>query len=92
MSSIKQRITKLEKIAEKKEIEKRCDGILKDKRIELLISQKEFAGIKSKLVKRNVTNKYLDYVEKHIKKIDLHYQTITVNGEDVPVRFVTKGD
>jgi hypothetical protein len=92
MSDIKRRISRLEKLAEESEIKKRCDSILKDRRLELLITQKEFYGIKAKLKKVNVTNNYLDYVETHINKIDQHYKIITVNGEDVPVRFVTKGE
>jgi len=91
MSDIKRRISRLEKLAEESEIKKRCDSILKDRRLELLITQKEFYGIKAKLKKVNFTNDYLDYVETHLNKIDPHLQTITVNGEDVPVHFQTRG-
>lgn len=92
MSDIKRRITRLEKLAEKSEIEKRCTSLLQDERINFLVGQSEFYGLKAKLKKGNVTNDYLDYIEKHLNKIDPHLQTITVNGEDVPVRFITKGD
>lgn len=92
MSDIKRRLNKLENQVKKDEIEKRCMSLLQDERINYLVGQNEFYGLKAKLKKGNVNNDYLDYVEKHLNKIDPHLQTITVNGEDVPVRFVTKGD
>lgn len=71
----------------------RCKALLKDQRLEILMYEKEFYGVKKKLVHwEEITPEYLDYVETHIKKIDPHYQIITVNGEDVPVKFVTKSD
>ena len=72
------------------EFENRCKAILKDDRIEILMYQKEFYGIKKKLLDRKVTLEYLDYVEKHINNIDPHIQVLTVNGEDVPVEFTTR--
>lgn len=92
MSDIKRRISRLEKLAEESEIKKRCASLLQDERINFLVGQSEFYGLKAKLKKGSVTNDYLDYVETHINKIDQHYKIITVNGEDVPVRFVTKGE
>lgn len=72
------------------ELENRCKALLKDERIEILMYQKEFYGIKNKLKKLSITPEYLEYVEKHIKNIESYVQIITVNGEDVPVKFTTK--
>ena len=45
-------------------------------------------------VMRGMGDKSVDAViiENHLKNIDPHYQTITVNGEDVPVHFQTRGN
>lgn len=72
------------------EIENRCKKLLRDSRIDIMMYQKEFYGIKKKLLDRKVTLEYLDYVEKHINNIDPHIQVLTVNGEDVPVQFTTR--
>ena len=72
------------------ELETRCKKLLRDSRIDIIMYQKEFYGIKKKLLDRKVTPEYLDYVEKHINNIDPHIQVLTVNGEDVPVEFTTR--
>ena len=72
------------------ELETRCKKLLRDSRIDIIMYQKEFYGIKKKLLDRKVTPEYLYYVEKHINNIDPHIQVLTVNGEDVPVEFTTK--
>jgi len=75
---------------------RRTDKLKNDNRIETLMEQKEFSGARVKLNKmirdKEYNIEYIDYVEEHINKIEPHYQTITVNGEDVPVYFQTKGD
>jgi len=69
----------------------RIERLLKDARLDVLIyTDSRFYGAKAKLKKGNVTDNYLDDLEKHIKNIDPHIQVLTVNGEDVPVEFTTR--
>lgn len=71
----------------------RIERLLKDARLDVLIyTDSRFYGAKAKLKKGNVTDDYLDDLEKFIKNIDPHVEIIQVNGENVPVEFITKKD
>jgi hypothetical protein len=73
-------------------MKQRIKQILSDPRFEILIyTDSRFYGAKLKLKNNHVTDDYLSDIENHLKFIDPHYQTITVNGEDVPVHFQTRG-
>ena len=70
----------------------RIESLLKDNRLDVLIyTDSKFYGAKVKLKNGNITEKYLDDMERHIKNIDPHIEIIQVDGENVPVTFITKG-
>lgn len=71
----------------------RIERLLKDSRLDVLIyTDSRFYGAKVKLKNGNVTNQFLDDIEKHIKNIDPHIEIIQINGENVPVEFITRLD
>ena len=71
----------------------RIERLLKDTRLDVLIyTDARFYGAKVKLKNGNVTENYLNELERHIINIDPHTEIIQVNGEDVEVNFVTKGE
>ena len=68
----------------------RIEKLINDPRLDILSLQKEFIGIKEKLGNAFRVISILPEIEKHIKAIDPHEKTMTVNGEEAIVHFVTR--
>jgi hypothetical protein len=75
-------------------------NLLKDARLDLLMDTPEFMGARGRLINmfgdlcdgKALSNKNINYLHEivnHIKHINPHFETLQVNGEDVPVYFVT---
>jgi len=68
----------------------RIDKLIKDRRIDILTTQKEFIGIKEKLNSAKKVLVQLDEIEKHIDMIDPHIEIMMINGQEAYVQFVTR--
>ena len=82
-------------------MKKRIQCLLKDARLEGLMVTREFADAPFRLTimlkdleaGKELSfeqNSYLQSLECHIRIIHPHLETLTVNGEDVPVLFITE--
>lgn len=83
------------------ETTKMVKGFLKNNRLVYLMGTPEFRGIRGSLLEMEIILdkggilseeqiELLHQIELHIHKIQPHVEIIQVNGEDVPVQFVTK--
>lgn len=83
------------------ETTKMVKGFLKNNRLVYLMGTPEFMGVRGELLimeeilekGRTLSDKQIErlkQIELHIHRIQPHVEIIQVNGEDVPVQFVTK--
>ena len=79
---------------------KRIESLLHDTRLDWLIVTPGFSNAKYSLTlmlqcleeynKLSVgQNEYLERIELHIRNIDPHTETLTINGDSEPVLFIT---
>ena len=71
-------------------------GLLQDERLDYLARTPEFKQVRGRLLYMqehpDLTDEqvfFIGRISAHIKNIHPHIKVITVNGEDVPVEFVT---
>jgi hypothetical protein len=74
-------------------IEDRIENLFRDWRFSWLLLEWEMFEMAIKIQKETdekIIYSYLDKLEKHIKNVDPHTKSLTINDEDAPVFFLTK--